>query len=267
MTELFTRSAPTKPVDVRLIKTNAKGKPYIISAKSCSRCGGSGIYSAYHGACFKCRGRGTTGSREEFCFTAEQISKHLAKQADKRKAKAEANVAAFRRKTREIRALRGVSLAWAKPAIKAAWEHRHQSPILRDILKSVLRLGSCSEKQAEVLFRIANELTAKAVARPSEHVGTVGERLTFTLTLKRSFQIETRFGLGRIRIFADAAGNVIKSFGSIPQPWAVEETKTIVATVKRHGDYKEVRETVINRLALPKDKAPRAASRNVSVWA
>lgn len=267
MTSLFTKSNPTRPVDASKVQHDAKGKPFIITRAKCWKCNGTG--RVIWGSCWPCGGNGVRKAFKELCFTAEQIQKHLDRCAAKRQAEVAAAVAARHAKTQEVRKARKVELIPGKAAIKAFWPHRHKSTIGTDVLKTVLRSGRCSEKQAALLIRIANEFDVKAVAKPSAHVGGVKDRLELTLTLKRTFRTVTKFGDAVIKVFADLEGNTFKSFGQLPVEWTEGETHTVVATVVRHSHFKGEAETVINRLSVPtekKAKAKKKASVSFDIW-
>lgn len=83
-------------------------------------------------------------------------------------------------------------------------------------------------------------------AETSQHIGTVGIRQDFTLTIRVVLDFENDFGTMHIHIMHDAAGNVVVYKGS-----AVlgdkGETITVRAMVKDHGEREGVRQTIINR--------------------
>lgn len=96
------------------------------------------------------------------------------------------------------------------------------------------------------------EAERKAKARPSDHVGTVGERRVFeglTVTDVRTF--EGDYGLTTLVSFEDADGNRIKWWASGEIEWAERgKTVTVKATVKKHDVYNGAAVTYVNRAVV-----------------
>lgn len=118
-------------------------------------------------------------------------------------------------------------------------------------------------------------LTAERVKKETRpetgHVGTVGKRSEFTVTVKRIHSYETQYGCGRVMVMEDDDGNVIKTMTS--GAWAFHHTSTdipeddgigykrprstsegdrfrIKGTVKQWGEYKGTKETVLSRVTV-----------------
>jgi hypothetical protein len=117
--------------------------------------------------------------------------------------------------------------------------------------------------------RHMGQLQERAALPPSNHVGTVGERLILTLTITRIFTHEGEFGCTFIHGFRDEAGNDLVWFGSSQLTEAdgkrheVGDTVTVKGTVKGHNEYKGRKQTQLSRVALytppaPKVRKPRA---------
>jgi hypothetical protein len=68
-----------------------------------------------------------------------------------------------------------------------------------------------------------------------------------SVTLKRSFSFENDFGIAYIYNFEDAAGNVIiwKTSKNLNGHELVSYELT--GTVKKHGEYKGVKQTILTR--------------------
>lgn len=85
----------------------------------------------------------------------------------------------------------------------------------------------------------------EAKAKKSEYVGNVGDRITIQI---EEFGIvtswETEYGLTKIFKIVDVDGNIYtwKTSGGI-----ADGTKTIIATVKAHNEYRETKQTEITR--------------------
>jgi hypothetical protein len=91
----------------------------------------------------------------------------------------------------------------------------------------------------------------------SQFVGTVGEKGTFTVTLKKAMEFDTRFGMTTLHLFTDANGNSITYW---TKNFNVEETKTyeITGKVKAHEVYtsrsgREENQTVLTRCKIVRE--------------
>ena len=110
----------------------------------------------------------------------------------------------------------------------------------------------------------------RAARKPSEHVGTVGETRSFALTLDRHFSFETQWGWVDRYIFRDADDCVFawKASGDssviglkAPDDRMVEgSTYILIATVKKHDDYKGTKQTVLTRAGVHPYTAERFTS-------
>ncbi len=90
--------------------------------------------------------------------------------------------------------------------------------------------------------------TAASDASPSEHLGAVGDRMTVGgVTLLSSFASYGDFGTSYILKFVDTSGNKLVWFSS--KDYDLGEY-TMVGTVKKHGEYKGIKETAVNRCKL-----------------
>lgn len=94
--------------------------------------------------------------------------------------------------------------------------------------------------------------------KESEHVGTVGQREEFVLVLKKSLAYEGSFGTTFINLLEDGMGNMFKWTTSSETIEGVDlnegEVYKIVAMVKEHAEYKGIKQTVITRPKLAKEK-------------
>jgi len=122
--------------------------------------------------------------------------------------------------------------------------------------------GGLTEKQGlAVRSIIAKNAERKAHYRAEAltkvHVGTVGERRDFDLTVRFVTDFETQFGITNVFVMEDAEGNVVvyKGAGSLYNAdgqFAVKGDKiSVKATVKEHGERDGVKQTIIAR---PKQK-------------
>lgn len=133
--------------------------------------------------------------------------------------------------------------------------------LLRKLAADLRECGGLSDKQTEIVRkalanqeRFAAERAAKtaqlraADAATSQHIGTVGERTNFELTLTWVKYFEGTFGATYIHGLKDAAGNVVIYKGSkcLGQKG---DTVKVKATIKEHGERDGVKQTVISRPA------------------
>lgn len=87
------------------------------------------------------------------------------------------------------------------------------------------------------------------------HLGTVGDKLTLTVTIKRIVYIDGRFGTTSIFICEDADRNVVIYKGNAAafvrgadgEFSKQDDVVTVTATVAAHGVREGVKQTVINR--------------------
>jgi hypothetical protein len=122
--------------------------------------------------------------------------------------------------------------------------------------------GGLTEKQGLAVRNIlAKNAERKAQYRAEAltkiHVGTVGERRDFDLTVRFVTYFETQWGTTWVFVMEDVEGNVVVYKGS---SWLYNEQKnkadkgdkiTLKATVKEHGERDGVKQTIIAR---PKQK-------------
>jgi hypothetical protein len=88
-----------------------------------------------------------------------------------------------------------------------------------------------------------------------QHLGTVGEKITLTITIKKLVSWDSQFGMQLLHICEDADKNVVIYKGQA-RAFTVREdgsyrsegdTFTVTATVAEHGVRNEVKQTVITR--------------------
>jgi hypothetical protein len=129
--------------------------------------------------------------------------------------------------------------------------------LLRKLSVDLHECGGLSDKQTEIVRNaLARQATfvaerkAKFAAQDasSQHIGTVGKREVFTLTIQWVKYFEGAFGATYIHGLKDAAGNVVIYKGSkcLGEKGA---TLTVKATVKEHGERDGVKQTIISRPA------------------
>lgn len=111
--------------------------------------------------------------------------------------------------------------------------------------KQVLAVRKCIEANKA---RKAEWADQKALLdAKKEHIGTVGEKVTITLTCVYVIELDSNFGTVFINICEDADKNTIIYKGNAIGFPNKGETATIKATIKEHGVRNGVKQTVIQR--------------------
>lgn len=115
--------------------------------------------------------------------------------------------------------------------------------------KLIAERGWVTEKSAGVAASMVKE-TPKPPKdySGSKHLGAEGDRMVFeNLTVLSAFQREGDFGITTILKFEDADGNVLTWFASGCPSYQKGDKVTLKATVKKHDEYRGVKQTIINR--------------------
>ena len=127
---------------------------------------------------------------------------------------------------------------------------------LKNLQDELMEFGGLSEKQADAVRKAIaarqkrlDERAAKAAERRasqegSRHIGAIGERRVFDLTVGKVIEIEGQYGTSYLHLCTDADGNVVIYKGTNrfdPGPLRVK------ATVKAHEDREGIRQTRIAR--------------------
>lgn len=126
-----------------------------------------------------------------------------------------------------------------------------------------LSVDSRSAGIAASLVAFADRLLGQEIERRknavSEHVGTVGKRETFTLSVERIVDIEGAYGTTHLTMFRDEKGNSYKWFASSVR-LDVGSTYTVKATVKAHDVYNGTKQTTLTRCKAEKVEAEGVAA-------
>ena len=129
--------------------------------------------------------------------------------------------------------------------------------LLRKLAADLDECGGLSDKQTEIVRnalarqqQFLTERKAKFAAADagSQHIGTVGQRINFELTLNWVKYFEGAFGATYIHGLKDADGNVVIYKGSkcLGEKGATVKVK---ATIKDHSEREGVKQTLISRPA------------------
>jgi len=148
---------------------------------------------------------------------------------------------------------RNLTQAWAIYSATARDDFEYEERTIADLVSKLVQYGSLSDKQwafVDRLFAQIDGRAAKAAARAAEaaqsqHVGTVGERITIEGTITFSTSYDTAYGTTYVTGIKDAAGNIYIQKGvSLGQRG---DNVWIKATVKEHAVRDGVKQTIISR--------------------
>ena len=211
-------------MEAKLIKIDRNGSKHFEGYVPCDRCGGTGGAEAWKWTgwtCYKCGGTGKVWSK-----WIERTPEYQAKLDAKREAKREAHRA-------------------EEEAKRAEWERKE------------------AQRKAEEEKRKAEEMARKAI---SQYVGEVGKRITINVTYLGSahFEVNSFRGYGTetmyVHTFKDESGNKLiwktsKGIGTWLDngEWLKHEEGEpveITGTVKEHKEYREEKQTALNRCKL-----------------
>ena len=115
---------------------------------------------------------------------------------------------------------------------------------------AIKHIGLAASIVAVYLKHVDAEITRRAAAAQSKHIGTVGKRETFTLIFEGSRTIEGPYGSTYVLRFTEGAGNAVVWFssnGPVTLGLTAGCAYKVTASVKKHEDYKGVQTTSITR--------------------
>jgi hypothetical protein len=118
---------------------------------------------------------------------------------------------------------------------------------LQGMVYSLAQWGSLTQGQLEAVescFAVIDRI--EAARANSQHIGSVGDKITLTITVERIIVLETQFGTNYITIARDEQGNAITYKGCI-NIGEKGDINTIKASVKEHTVYNGIKQTVIQR--------------------
>lgn len=260
--KLFTRSGREETPTGH----DEKGRPFVMSPRSCGRCGGAGRSDRWKFTglvCFDCNGSGKhkNGPIRERLYTAEEIEK-LDARAERARAKRQAAHEAEQARQRAeaaarrdaFRAEHGELLARADAYLAETGE---EGGFVADVYRRAVDRCELSEEQVSALVRVLDRWDAeKARKAATKHIGTVGERLRqLPVTVSRVSSFERpRFGAEWqtetvwITTMRDAAGNNLVAKGR----YIAREGAAILVTgtVKAHDVYRDEAQTVLQRVVF-----------------
>ncbi len=244
----------------RPLYKDEKGKPYTLTPRPCSRCGGAGGSDkwAHTGwTCFDCGGSGKHihGPEKSKLYTAEQLVK-LNATADKKAAKkaaAAAEKAAIAKAEAEAR--RADFEEVHKHLIARAEAFASRSEFVADVLYKGLEKCEWSDKQCNALLTAIERIEANDKRKAGAvYLGKIGERLKgIKATVMNRVSGEGLYGLWAITTLRTPEGNtiVIKSGRFYAEKG---DEVTITGTVKDHSLYGDEKQTQLERVKIEEAK-------------
>lgn len=129
----------------------------------------------------------------------------------------------------------------------------NNNAFLDNMRDSLNQYGSLSDKQTAAAvnamnrcFESATKIEHDRANSTSKHIGVVGQKHEFVATIKFIRQVDSRFGMSYMHNIVDENGNKVTLF-STKELGQVGQSFKIVATIKQHGEYQGVAQTVICR--------------------
>jgi len=139
----------------------------------CSRCGGSGIYTRYHGVCYGCGGSGKRGTKRVRIFNADVTEEQqreailiVEKALRERREKAKERREAKRLREREENFER---VCAAYPLVAEAFAKASaDNSFVNDVKNKVKQYGDISDRQAAAVIKSAEQDCQRAAEREAE---------------------------------------------------------------------------------------------------
>lgn len=158
----------------------------------------------------------------------------------------------------EDRATAEAAEAWAESLTDECLQ-KQSSDYLHNV-RTVARGGSVGMREAGIAASIIaayqrNIMNERRVlkAMASVHVGTVGKRETFNVTLDNITGYETHFGYTTVVRFVTDTGSILVWKASTDpdlKPEQVGKRFSLTGTVKEHSEYKGTKQTIVQRCKI-----------------
>lgn len=258
MTSLFNRHGVER-------KPNAgtPDKPLFAYRQRCGRCGGAGGSAAWSHTgytCYDCAGSGLGGTVYDRLYTAEQnarLDATAAKRAEKAAAKRAAELAKLESERAARRdAFKAANADTLAKVLELSRAAREDDTFWSNLYNEWIHVANeLSEAQVKMVDdRHAQLLERQAVAKRQSaagHVGDVGKRVKAKARVTRVVELGlTQFYPQQMRYLValeTEAGHALAWFTtSFEQPH--DEFVDCAFTVKEHGEYKGLPQTIVQRV-------------------
>ena len=252
MTQFFFRhgEALSEKDNARVVVGKQGVSGQLTRAENCPRCGGQGGSTHWRpdgGVCYQCRGKCTVVCAYRV-FTAEKLAKLVA--------------AADQKAARQIAKAEAAEVA--KRAAFHSWSEKHYAVLnnivastgnsfLDDLARKLSHHQQLSDRQLEAAARVVKQAEDReAEGAASEWVGEVKERIEFEAEIMGSYLNDGFYGVTDILKFKDEAGNHFTWFASDITGLQRGDRISIKGTVKKHDEYKEIKQTILTRCKFTK---------------
>ena len=247
----FEDGAQVPEAQAETVTLSSRGTGTLFLTGSCSRCGGTGIYSHYHGTCYRCGGIDPR-SRERWSVTVRTAEAQARLEASRAKTALrhahEDALAEDRRRDRfnawlfECVGQRG-TLGWL---YDPDTDLGHSGSFLSQMRDKLDRHEPLSPAQ---LARVETNRRDREDAEAAGHFGEVGERYRrVTLDVQRRQAVESAWGTSCL-VAGTIDGCPVAMFTTAGGAWSLEPGDQVVidCTVKEHSTYRGVPQTKLSR--------------------
>ncbi len=148
------------------------------------------------------------------------------------------------------------ALAWvlAKVGAEGNNDYFHNLTVVCSQLTVDSRGTGLAASAVSVYLREIGRQAAAKATTPSTHIGTVGERLELDVTVTRIHSRDSNYGTTHITGLVTKEGNALTWFCS-GAPLEVGKSYHVSATVKKHDDFRGIKQTVVARVTTWTDEA------------
>lgn len=215
----------------------------------CNRCGGHGGWQGWPGfTCYRCGGRDShwfeTVNTTVWTESGLERLRAARARATTRRLEKEAKEAQEREESIQ-------ALVAAHPHLQALLDaDPAEGSFLASVRDQLRTKGALSERQiAAVAAALDRAQARREKAAQSEHVGTVGERLTIPVRVAFVRDLDGHYGPKRLVKLEDGQGNILVTFATSAWVWEVDrgDELNVTGTVKAHEIYEGSAQTVLTR--------------------
>lgn len=250
--EFFTRNGfPLTTKENAMVRVGTQGvSGFWDTRENCPRCGGQGGSSHWYpegGICFQCRGKCTI-PRTLRVYTADKL--------------ATINTAAD--KKAEIKRQQALMVEEAKRQEFLKWAEAHADTVggilsskgnsfLTDLASKLTAHQTLTDKQLAAAFTTMGRMAdTKRMDDASEFIGEIGDRRDFEVVVIGVYGTEGYYGHTDIVKMRDGDGNMLTWFASDYTNIERSDRLAIKGTIKKHDEYRGIKQTVITRCKYTK---------------
>lgn len=241
----------------------------------CGRCGGSGNYPSteWNGVCYACSG---TGQSDKWFTTVDELTARMITWGRGVRTTSNKAQAKFEARQAEIAAWREAHndlVTWVDALIPTetieidGWHYGHEAGTVltqecftqfgttaAPMIDSVRDGGDLDRRATAYLTKVMASAIERATSNTTRFAGEVKGKVTVTGTVTQVKEIEGDYGFSTLIVVSgigDFEGVTVKTFTTSRATLDLGLTEgdivTVVATVKEHETYREVRQTMVTR--------------------